>query len=68
MPGDGTGYGPAVLRLARNEPSAILLAAQLAGVLLYPFTEAATWGGRSTARSVVSRLVGLTVMRRQDAD
>jgi hypothetical protein len=28
-----------VLRLARREPSAILLAAQLAGVLLYPFME-----------------------------
>jgi hypothetical protein len=28
---------PAVLRLARREPSAVLLAAQLAGVLLYPF-------------------------------
>jgi hypothetical protein len=28
-----------VLRLARKEPSAILLAAQLAGVLLYPFME-----------------------------
>jgi hypothetical protein len=28
-----------VLRIARREPSAILLAAQLAGVLLYPFME-----------------------------
>jgi hypothetical protein len=28
-----------VLRLARREPSAVLLAAQLAGVLLYPFME-----------------------------
>jgi len=28
-----------VLRLARREPSAILLAAQLAGVLLYPFMD-----------------------------
>ena len=28
-----------MLRLARKEPSAILLAAQLAGVLLYPFME-----------------------------
>ena len=28
-----------MLRLARQEPSAILLAAQLAGVLLYPFME-----------------------------
>jgi Ion channel len=28
---------PAVLRLARREPSAVLLAAQLTGVLLYPF-------------------------------
>jgi hypothetical protein len=29
----------AVLRLARKEPSAVLLAAQLGGVLLYPFME-----------------------------
>jgi hypothetical protein len=28
-----------VLRLARHEPSAVLLAAQLAGVLLYPFMQ-----------------------------
>jgi len=33
-----------VLRLARREPSAILLAAQLAGVLLYPFMEGSDVG------------------------
>ncbi|MDX6722049.1 MAG: hypothetical protein QOD73_453, partial [Solirubrobacteraceae bacterium] len=32
-------YVPAVLSFARRQPSAILLAAQLAGVLLYPFME-----------------------------
>ncbi len=39
------GYVPSVLRLARRQPSAILLAAQLAAVLLYPFME-----GRHTGR------------------
>jgi len=33
-----TRFNP-VLRIARREPSAILLAAQLAGVLIYPFAE-----------------------------
>ena len=33
-----------VLRLARREPSAILLAAQLAAVLLYPFMEGSDVG------------------------
>jgi hypothetical protein len=33
-----------VLRLARKEPSAILLAAQLGGVLLYPFMESSDAG------------------------
>ncbi len=33
-----------MLRLARREPSAILLAAQLAGVLLYPFMEGSDVG------------------------
>jgi len=33
-----------VLRLLRNEPSAVLLAVQLAGVLLYPFMEGAGTG------------------------
>jgi hypothetical protein len=38
-----------VLRLARREPSAILLAAQVAGVLLYPFME-----GRQVGRPLFS--------------
>jgi hypothetical protein len=45
---DGDGIdrpGDAVLKLARQEPSAVLLGAQLAGVLLYPFLEAAGAGG-----------------------
>ena len=33
-----------MLRLLRNEPSAVLLAVQLAGVLLYPFMEGAGTG------------------------
>jgi hypothetical protein len=32
-------YGPGVLRIIKREPSAILLAVQLAGILLYPFME-----------------------------
>jgi hypothetical protein len=35
-----------VLSIARREPSAVLFAAQLAGVLLYPFMEG-TGPGRS---------------------
>jgi hypothetical protein len=38
-----------VLRLARREPSAILMAAQVAGVLLYPFME-----GRQVGRALFS--------------
>jgi len=43
---------PNVRSILRNEPSAVLLTVQLAGVLLYPFMV------------VVSRLVALTVPRR----
>lgn len=38
-----------MLRLARREPSAILMAAQVAGVLLYPFME-----GRQVGRALFS--------------
>lgn len=38
------GYGAGVLALARREPSALLLVAQLAGVLLYPFMESSDVG------------------------
>ncbi|MEA2149748.1 MAG: hypothetical protein QOD69_1578 [Solirubrobacteraceae bacterium] len=38
------GYLPAVISLARREPSALLLAAQLAGLLLYPFMESSDTG------------------------
>jgi hypothetical protein len=54
-----------VLRAARREPSAILLAAQLAGVLLYPFAEG-THAGRalfSVLGIVILGLVVLTVRR-----
>ena len=33
------GYVAPMLRLAKREPSAVLLAAQLLGVLVYPFME-----------------------------
>lgn len=50
-----------MLRLARREPSALLLAAQLAGVLLYPFME-----GSDVGRALFSvfgiAVLGLVVM------
>jgi hypothetical protein len=50
-----------VLRVARREPSALLLAAQLAGVLLYPFME-----GSDTGRAAFSvfgiAILGLVVL------
>lgn len=45
-----------MLALARREPSAILLAVQLAGVLLYPFME-----GRAGGRALLS-LFGIVVL------
>ena len=45
-----------MLRLARQEPSAILLAAQLAGVLLYPFME-----GSGAGRALFS-LFGIAIL------
>jgi hypothetical protein len=54
-----------VLRAARREPSAILLAVQMAGVLIYPFAED-THGGRalfSLLGVVILILVVLTVRR-----
>jgi hypothetical protein len=44
MPTGAVARFPAVLRFARREPSAILLAMQLAGVLLYPFMEGSDVG------------------------
>ena len=50
-----------LLRLLRNEPSAVLLAVQLAGVLLYPFME-----GRAAGRALLSAfgilVLGLVVL------
>jgi hypothetical protein len=50
-----------MLRFARREPSAILFAAQLAGVLLYPFME-----GNGVGRALLSlfgiAILGLVVM------
>jgi len=52
---------PAVLRFARREPSAILLAGQLLGVLLYPFME-----GSDVGRALFSvfgiAILGLVVL------
>jgi hypothetical protein len=50
-----------VLRFARREPSAVLLAAQLAGVLLYPFMEASAVG-RSLFSVFGIAILGLVVL------
>jgi hypothetical protein len=47
---------PGVRRIAREQPSALLLAAQLAGVLLYPFME-----GSGTGRALFS-VFGIAVL------
>jgi hypothetical protein len=54
---------PLVLAFARREPSAILLGAQLAGVLLYPFMEGSdVVPVKASARSVsmIEQLAGLS--------
>jgi hypothetical protein len=55
-----------VLNLARRQPSAILLAAQLAGVLLYPFMES-----RDVGRALFSvfgiAMLGLVVLAVRDS-
>jgi hypothetical protein len=55
-----------VLNLARRQPSAILLAAQLAGVLLYPFMES-----RDVGRALFSvfgiAILGLVVLAVRDS-
>lgn len=59
LPAAPTGPGstvPGVLRAARREPSATLLAAQLAGLLLYPFTE-----GNEAGRALVS-VFGIAIL------
>lgn len=50
-----------MLRLARKEPSAILLAAQLAGVLLYPFMED-TGAGRALFSLFGIAILGLVLL------
>jgi hypothetical protein len=52
----GGGYGAAVLRVARREPSAILFAAQLVGVLVYPFIE-----GNGVQRALFS-VIGISIL------
>jgi hypothetical protein len=49
-----------VLRIARREPSAVLLSAQLAGVLLYPFMEGST--GRALFSVFGILILGLVVV------
>ena len=50
-----------MLKFARREPSAVLLAAQLAGVLLYPFMESSDVG-RSLFSVFGIAILGLVVM------
>jgi hypothetical protein len=50
-----------VLRFARREPSAVLLAAQLAGVLLYPFMEGSD-AGRALFSLFGIAILGLVVL------
>lgn len=50
-----------MLRTARREPSAILLAAQLAGVLVYPFAEG-THAGRALFSVLGIVILGLVVL------
>ena len=50
-----------MLRAARREPSAILLAAQLAGVLLYPFAEG-SHAGRALFSVLGIVILGLVVL------
>ena len=50
-----------MLRLARQEPSAILLAAQLAGVLLYPFMED-SGAGRALFSLLGIAILGLVLL------
>jgi Ion channel len=52
---------PAVLQLARREPSAILLVAQLAAVMLYPFMETSD-AGRALFSVFGIAILGLVVL------
>jgi ion channel len=54
-----------VLRLARQEPSALLLFAQLAGVLLYPFMEGDA--GRALFSAFGIAILGLVVLAVRDS-
>jgi hypothetical protein len=52
---------PNVLRILRNEPSAVLLGVQVAGVLLYPFMEG-NGGGRALFSVFGILVLGLVVL------
>ena len=54
------GYVARVLRLAKREPSAVLLAAQLLGVLVYPFMEGSV--GRSLFSVFGIAVLGLVLL------
>jgi hypothetical protein len=55
-----------VLRLARNEPSALLFAAQIAGVLLYPSMEGSD-AGRALFSLFGVAILGLVVLAVRDS-
>jgi hypothetical protein len=57
----GGGYVAVVLSVARRQPSAILLAGQLAGVLLYPFMEGSD-AGRALFSVFGIAILGLVVL------
>ena len=50
-----------MLRLARQEPSALLLATQLAAVLLYPFMEG-SGAGRAVFSALGILILGLVLL------
>jgi predicted neutral ceramidase superfamily lipid hydrolase len=55
-----------VVKFARREPSAVLLAAQLAGVLLYPFMES-TDAGRPLFSAFGIAILGLVLLAVRDS-
>ena len=57
----GRGLVPAVLAAARRQPSAILLAAQLSAVLLYPFLKD-NGAGRALFSVFGIAILGLVVL------
>ena len=54
-------YGPGVISFCKREPSAVLLAGQLLGVLLYPFMEGSE-AGRALFSLFGIAILGLVVL------